>query len=150
MPWSKPKPYCTIQKLTVRCSLNSILKSRFLGKLRIEIQEQTIENQVKDLSVTGQKTNCFLNNFKTCSCNTTQHGWIPASNCMLETRPIQVIKQMFLQGHQEQAIENWVKDWVSRQKTKDSLMTDCSIILWRHSAVTQHGMVTCAQDNTNS
>lgn len=48
MPWSKPKPYCTIQKLTVRCSLNSILKSRFLRKLRIEIQEQTIENQVKD------------------------------------------------------------------------------------------------------
>ena len=48
MPWSKPKPYCTIQKLTVCCSLNSILKSRFLRKLRIEIQEQTIENQVKD------------------------------------------------------------------------------------------------------
>ena len=48
MPWSKPKPYCTIQKLTVRCSLNSILKSPFLRKLRIEIQEQTIENQVKD------------------------------------------------------------------------------------------------------
>ena len=69
---------------------------------------------------------------------------------MLETRPIQVIKQMFLQGHQEQAIENRVKDRVSRQKTKDSLMTDFSIILRRHSAVTQHGMVTCAQDNTNS
>ena len=47
MPWSKPKPYCTIQKLTVRCRRDSILNSRFLRKLRIEIQEQAIENQVK-------------------------------------------------------------------------------------------------------
>ena len=31
------------------------------------------------------------------------HGNIRASECMLETRPIQVIKQMFLQGHLYQA-----------------------------------------------
>ena len=30
-------------------------------------------------------------------------GYIRASNCMLETRPIQAIKQMFLQGHLYQA-----------------------------------------------
>ena len=46
----------------------------------------------------------FLDNFtKTYSCNTTRHGYIRASNCMLETRPIQVIKRMFLQGHLYQA-----------------------------------------------
>ena len=59
MPWSKPKPYCTIQKLTVRCSLNSILKSRFLRKLRIKIQEQTIENQVKDWVSQDRKQTAF-------------------------------------------------------------------------------------------
>ena len=32
-----------------------------------------------------------------------QYGYIPASDCMLETRPIQVTKQMFLQGHLYQA-----------------------------------------------
>ena len=30
-------------------------------------------------------------------------GYIRTSNCMLETRPIQAIKQMFLQGHLYQA-----------------------------------------------
>ena len=33
-----------------------------------------------------------------------QHGYIRASDRMLETRPIQVIKQMFLQGHLYQAL----------------------------------------------
>ena len=32
-----------------------------------------------------------------------RHGYIHASNCMLETRPIQVIKEMFLQEHLYQA-----------------------------------------------
>ena len=33
-----------------------------------------------------------------------RHGYIRASDRMLETRPIQVIKQMFLQGHLYQAL----------------------------------------------
>ena len=33
-----------------------------------------------------------------------RHGYIRASDHMLETRPIQVIKQMFLQGHLYQAL----------------------------------------------
>ena len=42
----------------------------------------------------------FVDNFtKTYSCNTTQHGYIRASNCMLGKRPIQVVKQMFYEGH---------------------------------------------------
>ena len=46
----------------------------------------------------------FLNNStKTYRCNTKRHGYIRASDCMLETRPIQVIKQMILQGHLYQA-----------------------------------------------
>ena len=46
----------------------------------------------------------FVHNFtKTYSCNTTQHGYICASDCMLGKRPIQVVKQMFHQGHLYQA-----------------------------------------------
>ena len=40
----------------------------------------------------------FFNNFTTTSSyNTTRHGYICASDCMHETRPSQVINQMFLQ-----------------------------------------------------
>ena len=46
----------------------------------------------------------FFNNFTTTSsCNTMWHGYICASDCMHETRPIQVINQMFHQQHLYQA-----------------------------------------------
>ena len=70
-------------------------------------QESRIKSKLLRISSQGSSLNCrtenkrlthewFLDNFtKTYSCNTTQHGHIHTSNCMLAKRPIQVVKRMF-------------------------------------------------------
>ncbi|CAH3134259.1 unnamed protein product [Porites lobata] len=56
----------------------------------------------RESSLTGQKTKdspmTDFSNF-----TILQYGYIPTSDCMRETRPIQIIKRMFLQGHLYQA-----------------------------------------------
>ena len=80
-------------KLTVRC------QSRLLRESRIESRIESRRTENKRFT-----HDWFLNNFtKTYSCNTTRHGYIRASDCMFETRPIQVIKRMFLQEYLYQA-----------------------------------------------
>ena len=98
-------------KLTVCC------KSRFLTWLAILYscanRESRIENKLSRIAlrIESRRTenkrfthDWFLDNFsKTYSCNTTRHGYICSNDCMLERRPGQVIKQMFLQGNLYQA-----------------------------------------------
>ena len=94
-------------------SLDSRLHSPFSIPAWIENRESRIENKLSRIKSrieshgTENKRfthDLFLDNFtRTYSCNTTWHGYIRRSDCMLETRPIQVIKQMFLQGHLYQA-----------------------------------------------
>ena len=68
-----------------------------LSRIKLRIKSRWTEN--KRLT-----HDWFLNNFtKTYSCNTAQHGYIRASDCMLGKRPIQVVKRMFHQGYLYQA-----------------------------------------------
>ena len=88
--------------------LDTIRDSRFLRESRIKNQAQAIKNQVEDQVSPDRKQKInpwlILNNFtKTYSCNTAQHGYIRASDCMLGKRPIQVVKRMFHQGYLYQA-----------------------------------------------
>ena len=53
--------------------------------------ENVVEQETKDSPMADI--------LQTYSCNTTRHGYIRAGDCLLEKRPIQVIKQMFLQGY---------------------------------------------------
>ena len=65
----------------------------------------------------------FLDNFSnTYSCNTTRHGYIHASDCMLETRPIQAIRRMFLQGHLYQASFPQLKFQILLQMQTNSVL----------------------------
>ena len=94
-------------------SLDSQRNSRFSIPARIENQESriknklsTIESRIKSRWTENKRLThaWFLDNFtKRYSCNTTQHGYTRASNCMLSKRPIQVVKRMFHQGHLYQA-----------------------------------------------
>ena len=91
--WKEKKKPPTVpfkSKLTVRC------ESRF--STRFTILESCVNRESsRKSSLTGQKTkDSPMTDFSTYSCNTTRHGYIRKSNCMLETRPIQVITQMFL------------------------------------------------------
>ena len=82
--------------------LDSIHDSRFLRELTIENRKQAIENRVENSSLTGQKTkDSPMTDF--CNFTILRYGYIPTSDCMRETRPIQIIKRMFLQGHLYQA-----------------------------------------------
>ena len=83
-------------------SLDSWCNSRFLIPARIKNQEQAIENiesRIKSCGTENKRLthDWFLDNFTKTnySCNTTQHGHIHTSNCMLAKRPIQVVKRMF-------------------------------------------------------
>ena len=97
--------YSTIQKkvdsLLWVLILDAIRDSWFLRESRIKNQEQAIENiesRIKSCGTENKRLthDWFLDNFtKTYSCNTTQHGHIDTSNCMLAKRPIQVVKRMF-------------------------------------------------------
>ena len=97
--------YSTIQKkvdsLLWVLILDAIHDSRFLRESRIKNQERALENiesRIKSRRTENKRLthDWFLNNFtKTYSCNTTQHGHIHASNCVLAKRPIQVVKRMF-------------------------------------------------------
>ena len=97
--------YSTIQKkvdsLLWVLILDAIRDSWFLRESRIKNQEQAIENiesRIKSCRTENKRLthDWFLDNFtKTYSCNTTQHGHIHTSNCMLAKRPIQVVKRMF-------------------------------------------------------
>ena len=84
--------------------LDSIHDSRFLRELRIENRESktSYRESSRESSLTGQKTKdspmTDFSNF-----TILRYGYIPTSDCMRETRPIQIIKQMFLQGHLYQA-----------------------------------------------
>ena len=90
-------------------SLDSQRNSRFSIPAQIENQESriknklsTIESRIKSRWTENKRLThaWFLDNFtKRYSCNTTQHGYTRASNCMLSKRPIQVVKRMFHQGH---------------------------------------------------
>ena len=104
----------TIQTVTIpfqsKLSLDSWHNSRFSipRESRIKNQAQAIKNQVEDQVSPDRKQKInpwlILNNFtKTYSCNTAQHGYIRASDCMLGKRPIQVVKRMFHQGYLYQA-----------------------------------------------
>ena len=94
-------------KLTVRCE--SRFSTRFAILDSCSNQESRIENKLSRIESRRTENkrfthDWFLDNFsKTYSCNTTRHGYIHASDCMFETRPIQFIKRMFLQGHLYQA-----------------------------------------------
>ena len=87
--------------------LDAIHNSRFLCESRIKNQESRTSywQWSWGSSLAGQKKkrlthDWFFDNFaKKYSCNTTQHGYIRASNCMLRKRQIQVVKRMFHQGH---------------------------------------------------
>ena len=78
----------------------AILDSCVNRESRNYYQEQAIENiesRIKSCGTENKRLthDWFLDNFtKTYSCNTTQHGHIHASNCMLAKRPIQVVKWM--------------------------------------------------------
>ena len=94
-------------KLTVRCeSRFSILDSRFLRESRIETREHGESSRRSSLA--GQKTKDspitdFLKILQRHTAVTQQHGYTFISDSqkqlLLETRPIRVIKGMFLQGH---------------------------------------------------
>ena len=87
-------------------SLDSWLDSRFSIPARIENKLSRIASRIESRRTENKRFthDSFLDNFsKTYSCNTTWQGYIRASDCMLETRPIQVIKRMFLQGQLYQA-----------------------------------------------
>ena len=109
-------------KLTVRC------KSRFLTRLVIldswTNRESRIKNNLSRIESTIESCRTknkrfthhwFLDNYftKTYGCNTTQHGYTCISDSqkrlLLETRPIRVIKGMFLQGHLYHALFPQVK-----------------------------------------
>ena len=105
---------CTVpfkSKLTVRCE--SRFSTRFVILDSCANWESRIENKLSRIAsrIESRRTEnkrfihkWFLYHFsKTYSCNTMRHGYIRASDCMLERRPIQVIKQMFLQGPLYQA-----------------------------------------------
>ena len=104
----------TSKKIDLQCrsswqsivSLDSWLDSRFLRELRIENKLSRIKSRIESRRTENKRFthDWFLDNFtKTYGCKTTRHGYIRASDCILETRPIQVIKRMFLQGHLYQA-----------------------------------------------
>ena len=94
-------------KLTVRCeSRVSILDSRFLRESRIETREHGESSRRSSLA--GQKTKDspitdFLKILQRHTAVTQQHGYTCISDSqkqlLLKTRPIRVIKGMFLQGH---------------------------------------------------
>ena len=87
-------------------SLDSWLDSRFSIPARIENKLSRIASRIESRRTENKRFthDLFLDNFsKTYSCNSTWQGYIRASDCMLETRPIQVIKRMFLQGQLYQA-----------------------------------------------
>ena len=98
-------------KLTVRCE--SRFSTRFTILNSCVNRESRIKNNLSRIKSTieshGTKNkrfthHWFLDNFtKTYGCNTTQHGYSCISNSrerlLLKTRPIQVKKGMFLQGH---------------------------------------------------
>ena len=94
-------------KLTVRCE--PWFSTQFAILDSCANRESRIENKLSRIESRGTENkrlthDWFLNNFtKTYSCNTIQHGYIRASNCMLRKRAIQVVKQMFHQGHLYQA-----------------------------------------------
>ena len=98
-------------KLTVCCESRfstrfAILDSCANRESRIENKLSRIKSRIESHRTENKRFthDWFLDNFtRTYSCNTTLHGYIRRSDCMLETRPIQVIKQMFLQGHLYQA-----------------------------------------------
>ena len=101
-----PIYYSTVQKYVdspLRVSiLDSIRDSQFLCESRTSYQESRRES-----SLAGQKTKDspmtdFLIIFQRDTCAAEHNAaWfnIRARDCMLETRSIQVIKRMFLQGH---------------------------------------------------
>ena len=98
-------------KLTVRCEFwfstqFAILDSCTNWESRIGKKLSRIGWRIKSRATENKRLthDWFVHNFtKTYSCNTTQHGYICASDCMLGKRPIQVVKQMFHQGHLYQA-----------------------------------------------
>ena len=85
-------------------SLDSRLNSRFSIPAWIENRESktTYRESSRESSLTGRKTKdspmTDFSNF-----TILRYGYIPTSDCMRETRPIQIIKWMFLQGHLYQA-----------------------------------------------
>ena len=98
-------------KLTVRCeswflTQFAILDSCMNRESRIKHKLSRIKSRIKSRRTENKRLthDWFLNNFtKTYSCNTAQHGYIRASDCMLGKRPIQVVKRMFHQGYLYQA-----------------------------------------------
>jgi len=109
----KQLQYCSKVSWQSVVSLDSWLNSWLSIPARIENQELRIKNKllriklrIKSCRTENKRLthDWFLANFrKTYSCNTTPHGYICASNCMLGKRPIQVVKRMFHQGHLYQA-----------------------------------------------
>ena len=91
-------------KLTVRCE--SWVSTRFAILNSCVNRESRIKSRIESRGTENKRFthDWFLDNFtRTYNCNTMRHGYIRRSDCMLETRPIQVINQMFLKGHLYQA-----------------------------------------------
>ena len=109
----KQLQYCSKVSWQSVASLDSWHNSWFSIPAQIENQELRIENKlsriesrIKSCRTENKRLthDWFLANFtKTYSCDTTQHGYICASSCMLGKRSIQVVKQIFHQGHLYQA-----------------------------------------------
>ena len=107
-PWSA---VCSLRFTLTGCESRfstrfAILYSCANWESRIEDKLSRIASRIESRRTENKRFthDWFLDNFsKTYSCNTTRHGYIRASGCMLETRPIQVIRRMFLQGHLYQA-----------------------------------------------